>query len=139
MITTRARGLANLHAAATTLCVGIFFWVYAGFVVRYVPVIHLGREVNLLPYFLCVVGGMALSARDLARWATRFHLFELGDAARLAGRQVGRMALLTFTMMFATQDRGISRLFLGTFLVWSWFGLALLNTRLPRLLARLVF
>ena len=49
------------------------------------------------------------------------------------------MALLTFTMMFATQDRSISRLFLGTFLVWSWLGLAVLNAWLPRQLARLVF
>lgn len=139
MITTRARGLANLHTGATTLCVAIFFWVYAEFIMRYVPVVRLSREVNLLPYVLCVVGGMALSARDLARLATRFHLLDFGDAARLAAKQVGFMAVLTFTMMFATQDRSISRLFLGTFLVWCWFGLAVLNARLPRLLARIVF
>ncbi len=139
MITTRARGLANLHAGVTTLCVAIFFWVYAELIMRYVPVVRLSREVNLLPYFLCVVGGMALSARDLTRLAARFHLLDFGDAARLAAGQVGLMAALTFTMMFATQDRSISRLFLGTFLVWCWLGLALLNVRLPRVLARLVF
>jgi exopolysaccharide biosynthesis polyprenyl glycosylphosphotransferase len=49
------------------------------------------------------------------------------------------MALLTFTMMFATLDRSISRLFLGTFLTWSWLGLVVINARLPRALARLVF
>jgi lipopolysaccharide/colanic/teichoic acid biosynthesis glycosyltransferase len=139
MITTRARGLTNLHAGATTLAVGIFFWVYAAFIMRYVPVVRLSPEVNLLPYFLCVIGGMALSARDLMPLAGRFHRLEIGDAARLAARQVGMMVLLTFTMMFATQDRSISRLFLGTFLVWCWLGLAVLNTRLPRLLARMVF
>src|SRR5215212_2436136 len=103
MITTRARGLANLHAGVTTLCVGIFFWAYAEFILRYVPFVHLTRQVNLLPYFLCVVGGMALTARDAARLVARFHRFDLVDAARLSGRQVGFMALLTFTMMFATQ------------------------------------
>jgi exopolysaccharide biosynthesis polyprenyl glycosylphosphotransferase len=139
MITTRARGLANLHAGVLTLAIGVSFWVYAEFIMRYVPVVRLSREVNLLPYFLCVVGGMALSARDLSRLAARFHLLDLGDAARLAGRQVALMALLTFTMMFATQDHRISRLFLGTFLVWSWFGLAILNARMPRVLARMVF
>lgn len=139
MITTRARGLASLHTGATTLGVGIFFWVYAELILRYVPVVRLTREVNLLPYFLCVVGGMALSRRDLGQLAVRFHLLDLGDAARLAGKQVGLMAVLIFTMMFATQDRSISRLFLGTFLVWCWFGLALLNAHLPRMLARMVF
>ena len=139
MITTRARGLANLHAGVTTLCVGVFFWVYAEFIMRYVPFVRLSREVNLLPYFLCMVGGMALSARALSRLAARFHLLDLGDAARAAAWQVALMALLTFTMMFATLDRSISRLFLGSFLVWCWLGLAVLNARLPHALARLVF
>lgn len=139
MITTRARGLANLQAGATTLAAGLFFWAYAEFVLRHVPVIRLTREVNLLPYLLCVVGGMLLSRRDLLRLASRFHVLDLADAARLAARQVGLMALLTFTMMFVTQDRSISRLFLGTFLLWSGLGLTLLNARLPGLLARAVF
>ena len=139
MITTRARGLANLHAGATTLGVGIFFWVYAEFIMRYVPIVRLSREVNLLPYFLCVVGGMAISRRELTALSARFHLLDVGDAAGLAARQVALMALLTFTMMFATLDRSISRLFLGTFLLWSWLGLVVLNAHLPRLLARMVF
>ncbi|HYP15647.1 MAG TPA: exopolysaccharide biosynthesis polyprenyl glycosylphosphotransferase [Opitutus sp.] len=138
MITTRARGLANLHAGAMTLFVGVFFWVYAN-VIYHVPFVRLSREVNLLPYFLCVVGGMVLSTRDLAQLAGRFHVLNWIDAARLAGRQTALMALLTFTMMFATQDRSISRLFLGSFLVWSWLGLTVLNARLPRTLARVVF
>jgi exopolysaccharide biosynthesis polyprenyl glycosylphosphotransferase len=139
MITTRARGLANLHVGVTTLCVGAFFWFYAEFILRYVPVVRLTRQVNLLPYFLCVVGAMALSMRDLSKLAARFHRLDWVDAARLAARQVGLMALLIFTMMFATQDRSISRLFLGTLLVWSWLGLTILNARLPRVLARIVF
>lgn len=139
MITTRARGLANLHAGATTLGVAVFFWVYAEFIMRFVPFVRLSREVNLLPYFLCVVAGMVLSSRDLTRLAARFHVFDPGLAARLAAKQAGLMAALIFTMMFATQDRSISRLFLGTFLVWCWMGLTLLNGWLPRTLARLVF
>jgi putative colanic acid biosynthesis UDP-glucose lipid carrier transferase len=103
MITTRARGLANLHVGVTTLCVGAFFWFYAEFILRYVPVVRLTRQVNLLPYFLCVVGAMALSMRDLSKLAARFHRLDWVDAARLAARQVGLMALLIFSMMFATQ------------------------------------
>jgi exopolysaccharide biosynthesis polyprenyl glycosylphosphotransferase len=139
MITTRARGLANLHAGVSALGVGVFFWVYAELIMRYVPVVRLVREVNLLPYFLCALGGIALSTRSVSQLVSRVHVVALGDAARLAALQTGMIAVLTFTMMFATQDRSISRLFLGTFLVWTALGLTLLNGKLPRMLARLVF
>lgn len=139
MITTRSRGLANLHAGVTTLVVAMFFWTYAEFVMRQVPVIRLTREVNLVPYFFCVVGGLALSMRNLAPLAPRIHRLDLVEAARLAGSQVALMALLTFTMMFATQDRSISRLFLGTLLAGCGVGLTILHAWLPRKLARIVF
>jgi lipopolysaccharide/colanic/teichoic acid biosynthesis glycosyltransferase len=141
MIDTRARGLANLHAALTTLFVGILFWAWSYVNLRYqVPFIHMNRFQNLVPYFLCVVGGMALTARDASRrLAARFHLPDLGGSARLATRQVGVMAMLLFALMFATQDHGISRLFLGTFLVWCWLGLATLNALAPARIARFVF
>jgi exopolysaccharide biosynthesis polyprenyl glycosylphosphotransferase len=139
MITTRARGLAHLHAGVTTLGVGICFWAYAEVVLRFVPVIRLTREVNLVPYLLCVVGALVLSIRGLSPLIGRFHRLELVEAARLAGRQVALMALLIFTMMFATQDRSISRLFLGTWLVWCWLGLTAMHLWLPSRLARVVF
>lgn len=139
MISTRARGLANLHAGAATLCVGIFFWVYAELIMRYVPVIRLVREVNLLPYFLCVIAGALLATRTRPEALARFHALGIAEAARLGARQVGWMAVLIFSMMFATQDRSISRLFLGTFLLWCWIGLTVLNAQLPRRLARLFF
>jgi exopolysaccharide biosynthesis polyprenyl glycosylphosphotransferase len=101
--------------------------------------VHLNRSVNLIPYFLCVIAGMVLSTRHLARVTTRFHVLNWTDAARLASRQTALVALLTFAMMFATQDTSISRLFLGSFLVWTWVALTVLNARFPRLLARLLF
>ncbi|MEO7597722.1 MAG: hypothetical protein ABIV50_02235, partial [Opitutus sp.] len=72
MITTRARGLANLHAVAMTVFIGAFFWAYAQ-AIYHVRFVHLNRSVNLWPYFLCVIAGMVLSTRDLARLATRFN------------------------------------------------------------------
>jgi len=138
MITTRARGLANLHAGAMTLFIGVFFWAYAH-VIYHVPFVHLNRSVPLLPYLICVMAGMMASSRDLTQFARRFHVLEWRDAVRLASRQTALMALLTFAMMFATQDISISRLFLGSFLVWSWIALIMLNARVPRLLARIVF
>jgi lipopolysaccharide/colanic/teichoic acid biosynthesis glycosyltransferase len=49
------------------------------------------------------------------------------------------MAMLIFSTMFATQDHSVSRLFLGTLLVWCWLGLALLNAWVPGRLARVIF
>jgi exopolysaccharide biosynthesis polyprenyl glycosylphosphotransferase len=139
MITTRARGLANLQVGVTTLCVGVFFWAYAELILRYFPVVRLTREMNLLPYFLGVVGAMALSAQDVSRLVGRLHRIEFFEAARLATKQTGYMAVFIFAIMFATQDRGVSRLFFGTLLLWNWVGLTMLNARLPRGLARIVF
>ena len=139
MMTTRARGLASLHAAAAAACVGVFFWAYAEFILRHVPFVRLTREVNLLPYLLCVLGGMALARREVKGWSSRFDVLRAANAARLAARQVALMALLIFTMMFATQDRSISRLFLGSFLVWAGLLLWWLNSWLPRFLAHRLF
>jgi len=141
VIDARARGLANIHAAIMTLFVGAVFWIWALVNLSFhVPFVHMSPFENLIPYFLCAVGGMLLSARDVSRHlAARFHLPDLGRSARLAFRQVALMAMLIFAMMFATQDHSISRLFLGIFLVWSWLGLAFLNAWVPGKLARFIF
>ena len=141
MIDARARGLANIHAAVVTLFVGAVFWVWAYVNLNFhVPYVHMNPYENLLPYFLCAIGGMLLSARDVSRHlAARFHLPDFGASARLAFRQVSLMALLIFALMFAMQDHSISRLYLGTMLVWCWLGLSVLNAWLPGRLARLIF
>ncbi len=141
MIDARARGLANIHAALMTLVVAAVFWAWAFVNVNtHVPYVHMSPYSNIAPYFICAIVGMLLSARDVSRrLAARFHLPDLGGSARLAFGQVALMALLIFAMMFATQDHSVSRLFLGTFLVWSWLTLAVMNARVPGRLARLIF
>jgi exopolysaccharide biosynthesis polyprenyl glycosylphosphotransferase len=139
MTTSRARGLASLHTAAAAVIVGCFFLAYAEFILRVVPIVRLTREVNLLPYLLCVLGGMALARREGYGWSHRFDVLRAANAARLAARQVALMAALLFAMMFATQDRSISRLFLGSFLVWAGLLLWWLNAWLPGFLARRLF
>ena len=141
MIDARARGLANIHAALMTLVVGAVFWVWAFVNVNvHVPFVHMSPYGNIVPYFLCAIVGMLLSARDVSRrLAARFHLPDLGGSARLAFLQVALMALLIFAMMFATQDHSVSRLFLGTFLVLCWLTLAIMNARVPGRLARFIF
>lgn len=140
MITNRHRGLVRIHGGAVLLGIAVLFWVYAEFTLRYLSEwMKLTREVNLLPYFLCVVIGMLAAGGRIRAVESRLTRLSVTDAAGLATWQVALMALAVFTMMFATQDRSISRLFLGTFLVWSWLSLFALHRALPRRLAGLLF
>lgn len=140
MLLNRHRGLAELHSAVALLLVSLCFWLYAEFTIAFLSdVVRLTREAPLMPYFLSVVLGMLLAARSGRALGWKLTDMGAGDALALATRQVGIVALVVFAMMFATQDRSISRLFLGTFLVLIWVGLAWLHTVLPRWLAALVY
>lgn len=140
MLLNRHRGLATLHHAVALLLVGLFFWVYAEFTIRFLSeFMRLTPETVLMPYFLSVVLGLIVAGRGGSARGWKLAEFTASDALALAARQVGVVALVIFAMMFATQDRSISRLFLGTFLVFTWTGLALLHVVLPRRLAQLVY
>jgi exopolysaccharide biosynthesis polyprenyl glycosylphosphotransferase len=139
MLTNRHRGLVRIHGAAQLLGIAAFFWLYAEFIMTYVPFVKLSREVNLLQYFLCVVIGFLVGGSRLRAVGSKLTRLSMTGAAGLAGQQVALMALVVFTMMFATQDRSISRLFLGSFLAWSWLGLVWSHRWLPRWLAGLLF
>lgn len=140
MLLNRHRGLAELHHAVALLLVGLFFWVYAEFTIAWLSeIVRLTPQTVLMPYFVSVVLGMLLSTRGTSVKGWRLTEFTASDALALATRQVGAVALVVFAMMFATQDRSISRLFLGSFLVFTWAGLAVLHVVLPRRLAQLVY
>lgn len=140
MLLNRHRGLADLHNAVTSLLTALFFWLYAEFTLLVLTdYVRLTREVSLLPYFLSVVIGLILSWRSVAATGWRLTRLTGAEAAAVATRQVGVIALVVFAMMFATNDRSISRLFLGSFLAWTWGILAVSHALLPRHLARLVY
>lgn len=139
MINNRHRGLVRIHGVAVLLITAVFFWVYAELILAFVPVVKLTREVNLLPYFLCVVIGMLVAGAQVRSLGSRLTRLSAAEAAGLATTQVAFMALAIFSMMFATQDRSISRLFLGSFLLWCWLGLGWLHQMLPRRMATMLY
>jgi exopolysaccharide biosynthesis polyprenyl glycosylphosphotransferase len=83
--------------------------------------------------------GMLASVRFLAALSGRIHQLGWPDAAWLATRQTGMVALMLFTFIVATKDHSISRLFLGYYLGLSWFVLLFTDRLLPRGLAGVVF
>lgn len=139
MFVQRLRGLVNLHVAATTLVALLLFLVYATFVPYLRFMQQLSTDLNMAPYLLCIAVGMVVSARHVQHLAGSFHRLTWATAAWLATRQIGTVALMVFAFMFAFKDRGMSRLFMGSYLVICWFMLILINKGLPMMLSRLFF
>ena len=138
MFVQRLRGLINLHVAATT-CLALLLLLSFATGVRFLPKVELSRDINLTPYLLCVFVGMVISARFVQQLAGSFHRLNWANAAWLATRQITTVSLLVFAFMFAFKDRGMSRLFMGSYLVVCWFALILVNQGLPMMLSRLFF
>lgn len=138
MISQRLRGLVNLHVASTAGLALLGFLAYAN-LVRYLPYGDLNSDVVLTPYLLCVLAGMTVAGRSVLQVGPKFHRLTWVDAAQIAFRQVMFVALFIFALMFATKDRAISRIFLGSYLCWLWVLLLFFNQILPRTLSRLLF
>lgn len=138
MFVQRLRGLVNLHVAVTTMVALLLLLAYA-VVVPYLPYVQLHREINLVPYLLCVLVGMLLSGSYVRDLAGGFHRITWATAAWLASRQITAVLLLVFAFMFAFKDVGMSRLFMGSYLALCWVTLVVVNQGLPRLLSRLFF
>jgi len=139
MITYRLRGLLNLYVVVATIITSAFFLAYAAASTRFIPWVELSPHVNVTVYFLAVIVGMVVSARYVYAFGSRFHRFTWIDAARLAFRQSTIVALIVFTLIVATKDRNVSRVFLSTYLVLSWVLLLFVNAILPRMLANIAF
>src|SRR6185312_9245640 len=117
MITYRLRGLVNLHVMATTGLAALLFTGMAELARRSQATwFQLSPDLNTMPYLLGIVLGMLFSVRFLSVISNRIHSLGWPDAAWLATRQVGMVALVLFTFIVATKDHTISRLFLGYYL-----------------------
>jgi len=138
MITYRLRGLLNLHILVTTVVAAAFFLFFAAVAVH-IPWILLTPGLNLMGCVLAIVAGMFIGARSLFKIGGRFHVIGWTDSAQLTTRQISLVALMLFTLIVATKDRSISRLFLAHYLVLGWILLVVTNRLLPRYLANLAF
>lgn len=141
MIFQRQRGLTNLHAFGVTMIMTLLFLAYANIASSHwlIPLVDLDPGNVLMPYVLAILGGMAVGLRFLQGFANRFNQLSWIDSAQITSRQTIAVALFIFALMFATKDRGISRIFLGSYLGLFW-GLGLiLNRAMPRFLSRQLF
>ncbi len=106
---------------------------------RFFTWVELWPDISLLPYVIAILGGMVVSSRYLQVFANRLHQLTWVEAVQITSRQMVYVALFIFALMFATKDRAISRIFLGTYLGGFWVLGIFLNRALPRFLSRQLF
>jgi exopolysaccharide biosynthesis polyprenyl glycosylphosphotransferase len=138
MLANRQRGLVNVYAFIANLVAVVLLLAY-GQLTPYTPGIKLSENVNLLPYCLAVFVGMTASIGHMRARGYTLHILGGFGGMALALRQSAFVAACIFGLMFATKDREISRLFLGTYLVLLFGVLSYLHSHLPALLAQWLF
>lgn len=138
MFFERLRGLINAHAGITAGMLLMLLPCYAN-LVPHLPLASLSDNLNLAPYMLCIIAGMIFNMRYLQRFMGIFYKLNLVKAAILTSHELLAIAFAIFAFMFAFKDAVMSRLFLGSYLAFSWIFLFLLNWGLPRLLSHFFF
>ena len=138
MIAYRQRGLINVYAFISNGVAVGYLLLYSE-IYRYAPGGGLAPTVNLLTYCLAVFVGMSASIGHIRQRGYVLHIIGWFGGLALAARQVLFVAACIFTLMFATKDRDISRIFLGTYLVGLLGVLTFMHAKFPKLLAQILF
>lgn len=138
MISYRIRGLINIHAVLTALGGMLLLFAYAE-LFPFLFDVRLGEDVNLFPYCLAAAVGMIASHPQLREYAYQLDRLRLSNALKLSIRQTLYVSACIFGLMFATKDRDVSRLFLGSYLIFLIVLLAWAHCTGPKILARLLF
>jgi exopolysaccharide biosynthesis polyprenyl glycosylphosphotransferase len=138
MFTYRLHGLLNLYLVATTVLVGGLFLGFA-VAIRFIPWLSLSAGVSLNFCVAAIALGMVANGPHVLAMGARLNQLGWPEAVRLAVRQVALIALALFTLVVATKDHSISRLFLAHYLVLTWMMLVFANRWLPGYLALLAF
>lgn len=134
----RARGLNALHGMVVLFWLPILF-VLLIFVNKALRPEMLVRDVNfpLYIYMLFISGLVFMGFRQQEALGERE--FRWVASLKRTNLEVIIVALGLFLVVFATKDRAVSRLFLGSYLLGSWISLLFINRYLPVLLGRVLF
>ncbi len=138
MLKNRQEGLISLHGFCVSALLGGFFlvWAYAMQVSR---IVTFASDTNLDLYLFAVIGGTLISSRTYRTMGGRLGHLNWMELVQITQRQLVRIALVMFAVVFATKDMNISRVFLGSFLVGSAAVLFVANCFLPGFLSKLFF
>ena len=139
MLESRTRGISTLQGLIILFILPMWFLFSVYIAVDWVNKMNYS-QVNFPLYSLGVILASLLSFGQLERSMPRgSNRFQWVDAVRSANSSIFILALVLFGIVFATKDKAISRLFLGTFITSTWFLLLPLNRYLPEWLSSIVF
>lgn len=130
--------MTTLHGIWVTIFVSLFFIVYHK-TIEETGVIVLLDQANWKLYFLGVFGGTLLSLRTCHKWGHKLGALSWPETVLLTKQQVLRLTMVLLAITFVTKDVGVSRLFLGSFLVFATVLIFISNRYLPAIICRIVF
>lgn len=136
MIAPRTAGFAHVQATLTAMMGLVLYWLYLGLFQWTTGSLFLD---NYWLYSLVAVGtllveGLRLAGRDPENWTRPGW-----NSLKLAARQTVSVGLMLSLFLVATKDKGISRLFLFSYLGLLAAGLTLSNLLLPGTLGNWLF
>jgi exopolysaccharide biosynthesis polyprenyl glycosylphosphotransferase len=138
MLKDRQEGLRCLHGCALVLtAVGLYLAWTA--VLDATGWVRFAETMRTSTYLLGVLASMFWVAHGLKSYRGRLGRLRWIDSIRLARRQLLRIGVVLFTIVFATKDVGVSRIFLGGYVLQMAAVLVLANRYYPRLLIRWFF
>ncbi len=139
MLESRTRGILTLQGLIVLFILPLWFLFQVYIAVDWVNKMNYS-QVNFPLYSLGVILASLLSFGQLDRAMPRGpNRFQWVNSVRNTNSSIFILALVLFGIVFATKDKAISRLFLGTFITSTWFLLLPLNRFLPELLSSIVF
>ncbi|MFO1461402.1 MAG: sugar transferase [Verrucomicrobiota bacterium] len=138
MITERSRGLYAVHCFVQAILITILYWSW----LFIFSLSHMPGQVDWrrhVMYSMLAVTGLVL--KGLTTASARRALLRLRVLDRLRDAFVQTLWISTLLLFFlvSTKDKSISRLFLFTFLPLAYLLLAASNSKLPVLLAKMLF
>ncbi len=138
MLPDRSRGLFQVHSLAVCLALPLIFSIYTHSYALIFKNFHT-ESIHFPVYYLASFLSGALSLIYYPKLALSVGHLPWYKAFRMANRQTLLLLIVMFSLIFATKDKAISRVFVVSFIGFSWLALLLLNQALPKVLSRIFF
>lgn len=138
MLPDRSRGLFQVHSLAVCLVLPLIFGLYThayGFIIRDFHT----ESIHFSVYYIASFLGGALSFIYQPKKALSLGYLPWYQSFQMANRQTLLLAMVMFSLIFATKDKAISRVFVVSFIGVCWLSLLGIHQFLPKLLAQLFF
>lgn len=138
MLKDRQEGLRCLHGCALILTATGLYLAWTA-ILDATGWVRFAETMRTSTYLLGVLASMFWIAHGLKGYQGRLGRLRWIDSIHISRQQLIRIVVVLFTIVFATKDVGVSRVFLGGYVLLMAITLVLANRLYPRLLIRWFF